>query len=142
MRLPAVIGIALLFLFLSIGFNLYFSFNRFNELVYPLDDAYIHMAISKNLQQHGVWGVTRHQFSSTSSSILFTLLFSAMLLSACNAAPVVGADNANGNSSPATAVVDVANNVIYDIKCNFCRSEKSNIDKPMLAFIYSWSNSS
>lgn len=74
MRRPALFLISFVFMSLMIGFNLYVSFHRFHELVYPLDDAYIHMAISKNLAQHGVWGVTKFQFSSTSSSILYTLL--------------------------------------------------------------------
>ena len=73
MRQPVVFLVSLVFLSLLIGFNLYYSFQNFGELVYPLDDAYIHMAIAKNLQQHGVWGVTRFEFSSTSSSILYTL---------------------------------------------------------------------
>ena len=37
-------------------------------LVYGLDDAYIHMAIAKNLARHGVWGVTPFHFASASSS--------------------------------------------------------------------------
>lgn len=73
MRFWVLFLIVFAFLSLLIGYNLYNSFKNFGELVYPLDDAYIHMAISKNLQQHGVWGVTRFAFSSTSSSLLYTL---------------------------------------------------------------------
>jgi len=39
------------------------------EMVYAFDDAYIHLAIAKNLVRHGVWGVTRYAFSSSSSSL-------------------------------------------------------------------------
>jgi hypothetical protein len=49
---------------------------RRNEgtFVYPLDDAYIHLAVSRNIALHGVWGITPYQFSGASSSPAWTLL--------------------------------------------------------------------
>lgn len=47
--------------------------------IYPLDDTYIHLAIAKNFAEHGVWGVTRHVFSSSSSSILYTLFLATLI---------------------------------------------------------------
>ena len=41
---------------------------------YPLDDTFIHMAISKNLAFYNNWGINRYEFSSASSSPLYTLL--------------------------------------------------------------------
>lgn len=42
--------------------------------VYPLDDAYIHMALAKNLAAHDNWGLRSTGFSGVSSSPLWTLL--------------------------------------------------------------------
>jgi hypothetical protein len=47
-------------------------------LVYPLDDAYIHMAMAKNVALYHVWGVTRHEFTSSTSSPLWTALLAAI----------------------------------------------------------------
>lgn len=43
------------------------------HFVYPLDDVYIHQSISKNIVDHGVFGITKYQFSAASSSILYSL---------------------------------------------------------------------
>ncbi|MBI5876071.1 MAG: hypothetical protein HZB53_00350 [Chloroflexi bacterium] len=44
------------------------------RLVYPLDDTYTHMAIARHAAENGVWGVTVHEFSSSSSSPLWVFL--------------------------------------------------------------------
>ena len=66
---------------------------RMNQghVVYALDDAYIHMAMGKNFARHGVWGVTPYQFTSASSSPLWTFLLSVIyfLFGVDNVAPLV-----------------------------------------------------
>ncbi len=37
--------------------------------VYLLDDAYIHLALARNLAHHGVWGLQPQEFSSVASSL-------------------------------------------------------------------------
>lgn len=44
------------------------------HLVYAFDDPYIHMSIAKNIVLHRVFGVTRYEFSSSTSSLLWTML--------------------------------------------------------------------
>ncbi len=45
------------------------------HLVYPMDDAYSHMAIAKNLYRHGLWGFSSIDgFSSGGSSLLWPTL--------------------------------------------------------------------
>src|SRR6185503_658112 len=47
------------------------------HLIYALDDAYIHVSVAKTLALHGVWGCTPFHFSSSSSSILWTVMLGA-----------------------------------------------------------------
>jgi len=47
--------------------------------VYPLDDAYIHLAVSRNLALHGVWGISPYAFSGASSSPGWTLLLAGII---------------------------------------------------------------
>jgi hypothetical protein len=38
------------------------------HFIYPLDDAYIHMSLAKNIAQHGVFGVTQYDYAAASSA--------------------------------------------------------------------------
>ena len=42
--------------------------------MYPVDDTYIHMAIGKTLSSDYVWGITGEEYSSASSSVLYSLI--------------------------------------------------------------------
>jgi hypothetical protein len=59
--------------FLATGMNA-------GHFVYPLDDTYIHMSIAKNMATQGIWGVTSHEFSSSTSSPLWTFLLAVTYL--------------------------------------------------------------
>ena len=66
---------ALMALYLAVAVLIYLSQAKTQgHLTYILDDPYIHMAIAKNFALHGVWGVNPYEFTSTSSSLLWTLL--------------------------------------------------------------------
>ncbi|MEN8154865.1 MAG: hypothetical protein ABFR75_12670 [Acidobacteriota bacterium] len=74
-RLPLLIGISMLWLFIFIPLNSSLDLNDGN-LIYTLDDTYIHMAIAKHMAEDGVFGVTKYEFTPSSSSPLWTLLLS------------------------------------------------------------------
>jgi hypothetical protein len=68
---------AVIILWATLAALLLISINQ-NEghFIYAQDDAYIHLAIAKNFAEYGVWGVTRHEFSSSASSLLWILVLS------------------------------------------------------------------
>lgn len=54
------------------------SYNKNDgNLVYVVDDAYIHMSIAKNIVENQIIGVTKHEFSSSTSSPLWTTLITS-----------------------------------------------------------------
>lgn len=67
--------------FAAVCLGYYFNSVRQTEgsFTYLIDDAYIHLAIAKNFALHKVWGITQYQFSSTSSSPLFTFIISVFI---------------------------------------------------------------
>ena len=78
---PLAAALAVLWLTAAVLLGLSLQANQ-GHLVYSLDDAYIHMAIAKHTSQHGVWGLTRYQFTSAVSSLLWPLLLAACYLPA------------------------------------------------------------
>lgn len=67
--------IALLILYITVSILLITTIPKNqNHFVYTLDDAYIHMSLAKNLALYDVWGVTKYEFTSCSSSLLWTLM--------------------------------------------------------------------
>ena len=64
-------GVLLFFIFF---FEYAVMRNTSGVVMYPLDDAFIHMELAKNLSQNGVWGINRFEFGSASSSLLYTIL--------------------------------------------------------------------
>ena len=68
---PTLVAIALLALCL---WRVVPAMRADGHLIYPLDDTYIHMGMAKNVALHGMWGMTRYEFSSSSSSPLWTTL--------------------------------------------------------------------
>ncbi len=72
---PFVISTFLYIIFCTFFLLIIIKQNNYN-FVYPLDDTYIHMAIAKNFSEHGIWGIDKYNFTSTSSSPLWTLLLS------------------------------------------------------------------
>lgn len=64
---------------LCFGYYINVLFKTDFHYTYLLDDTYIHLAMAKNFALHHVWGVTSHEFSSSSSSPLYTFVLSLLI---------------------------------------------------------------
>ena len=64
----------LIFIVLVSGLGIVSLNHTDGKFVYALDDGYIHMAVAKNLIKFHVWGVFGDEFTSLSSSLLWTVL--------------------------------------------------------------------
>lgn len=76
-------NIALLLIFLLLGLLIFFNIQLLADIagryIYPLDDAYIHLSMAKNFAEFQTWGITQYEFSSTTSSPLFTFLLAILI---------------------------------------------------------------
>lgn len=52
---------------------------RLGQINYIIDDAYIHLTLARNLATHGTWGIQPGEFSSASSSPLWTATLAGLL---------------------------------------------------------------
>jgi hypothetical protein len=63
------------------GFYFLFAYFQLSggQFIYPIDDAYIHLAIARKFGESGFWSINFNSFDSASSSILYTLLLSSLI---------------------------------------------------------------
>ncbi|GGG47856.1 EpsG family protein [Epilithonimonas arachidiradicis] len=75
--------IVLLLIFIILGLLIFFNIQVVTDFagkyIYPLDDTYIHLSMAKNFAEFQTWGITQYEFSSTTSSPLFTFLLAILI---------------------------------------------------------------
>lgn len=75
--------LTLLLIVLILGLLIFYNIQSVTgfagRYIYPLDDAYIHLSMAKNFAEFNVWGITQYEFSSTTSSPLFTFLLAVLI---------------------------------------------------------------
>lgn len=75
----AVLIIAILACFLPVIVIEYFALKHTGSImIYPVDDAFIHMELAGNLARYGNWGINSHEFGAASSSLLYTLILALL----------------------------------------------------------------
>lgn len=78
-RLKSFLILSLIFFAICFGYYYHSIQKTDGHYVYLIDDAYIHLAMAKNFALNNVWGVTKYEFSSSSSSPLFTYFLSILI---------------------------------------------------------------
>lgn len=79
MKKNILLPLIILILGLLIFYNITVVTSFAGRFIYPLDDAYIHLSMAKNFAEFSVWGITQYEFSSTTSSPLFTFLLAILI---------------------------------------------------------------
>jgi len=79
MKKQTILLLIVLILGLLIFYNIQSVTGFAGRYIYPLDDAYIHLSMAKNFAEFSVWGITQYEFSSTTSSPLFTFLLAILI---------------------------------------------------------------
>lgn len=74
------VGVALASLLAGLASHVSTSMSAYGRLIYTVDDAYIHLAMARSIAEHGVYGVVPTDFSSASSSPLWTLLLAGLMV--------------------------------------------------------------
>ncbi len=89
-HLPVIIALSCLWISVVVVFAAILAINS-GLMIYTLDDPYIHLAISRNLNEYSVFGITRYEFSSSSSSLIWNLILSAtfVLVGISDAIPLI-----------------------------------------------------
>ncbi|MEL6593142.1 MAG: hypothetical protein AAFQ68_23795, partial [Bacteroidota bacterium] len=59
---------------LTFGLGLIACFLNGYNWIYPIDDTYIHLSLTKKLVESGNWGISIDRFDSASSSPIFPLI--------------------------------------------------------------------
>lgn len=73
-----LIGTIVIF-WIVVGVMVGVNIARSGAFAYNLDDPYIHLAIARNWADYGVWGVTRYEWGSSTSSLLWTGLLGVLI---------------------------------------------------------------
>ncbi len=79
MKKKLILALVLIILSLLVYVNIQMVCNFAGRFIYPLDDAYIHLSMAKNFAEFGTWGITQYEFSSTTSSPLYTFLLAVLI---------------------------------------------------------------